>query len=195
MRWIVGLVFVLFAGGSVMNCDEIRESGALSRDEARAAAEKELASRLTFQPTAYREAAAGAVAAEPLSVTRLDVPGQDYLIVPFVRDGATTLIVLIDATDGSFREMSYMRDPGSYPAVTVESARDLVAEKTGKPATAAPARLVWKPSHLSQSPYEPFWEVEVDGTAWFVAQTGEVEDEIREPELMGGGPPPGPASF
>lgn len=42
----------------------------------------------------------------------------------------------------------------------------------------AEARLVWEPNNYSASPFNPYWEVDVNGYIWYITQDGEVIPEV-----------------
>ncbi len=166
----------------------------ISPEQARRAAWSGFADKLPLHPPALRDAASGTTAARPLLVERLDRPNSFYYIVPFTRQGRTTLVVLVDARDGAFKEAAPHASGGPYPAVDEAAARRRLAAAlpgaaAGPDVAQAPADLVWKPSAATQSMYEPLWRFRIAGREWYVDQQGQVLDRIAEPELKGGGPP------
>jgi hypothetical protein len=150
-----------------------------------------LTALLPTQPTSIRRATEGAEPAEALLVERLDRPDNPYYLVPFSRQELMTLVVMLDAHDGHLLRVSAFDTPTRYPPVNEESARSILAGKLGVDVAGgiSPPTLVWKPSHQSQSPYEPLWCFLVGDEDWYVDQTGAVWNEIDEPLLKGGGPP------
>ena len=133
-----------------------------------------------------------ATVTEPLLVKRLDRKDSFYYIVPFNKDTKTTLIVIIDAKTGAFKETSYMKEPMTYPKINKENAKNiLIVFLNDKKATEEILRqeptLVWKPSEQTQSPYEPLWEIHVGSKNWYIDQKGKVYDRIIEIRMKGGG--------
>jgi len=179
----------------------------ITPEQAARHAERGLAGRLPLLPDEYHVAARNASPGEALLVRRIDrsgktgqagnAEGRFYYVVPFEREGRTTLVVLVDAASGRFKEASYLGQPGEYPPVSAARARSLLADAlpdddARAEALAAEPDLVWMPSEQSMSPAEPLWRIEVSGEDWYVDQTGGVHPEITEPTMKGGGPPDRP---
>jgi hypothetical protein len=194
MRSLAILLVAVLLGGTPLECDQGTRGSTLSGEKARQVAQKELASRLAVQPDAYRTAAAGASAADPFLVERLDGSEECYYLVPFRREGETTLVVMLDSRRGDFLGMSYLRQPGPYLPLDEPEARRLLLDWLDSTADRQIAQqskssLVWQPSQQTQSRYEPLWRFEAAGRSWFVDQTGGVWNRIEEPRLKGGVPP------
>jgi len=176
----------------------------ITPEQAQHAAWQGFTAHLAVHPEALRQAGKGAEAATPLKVERLDRPGDFYYIVPFTREGRTTLLVLVDAQTGAFKEAAARSSDRPYPSLDETRARQLLEAALSSPADrqalAKVAKvhpdLAWKPSAPSQSPYEPFWRFRLDGDAgkpgktWYVDALGHTFDQIPEVALKGGGPPP-----
>jgi hypothetical protein len=195
-RHLAHLAWALAAAGAVLvaGASPHEAPALITPEQAQHAAWQGFADKLPLHPAALREAAAGTAAAPPLLVERIDRRGSFYYIVPFTRQGRTTLVVLVDAHDGSFKEAAGRSDPRPYPAIDEARARSILRSAlagTAGSGTMPPGRpnLVWKPSAASQSPYEPIWRFRQDGRTWYVDQQGRLLDQIAEPEMKGGGPP------
>jgi hypothetical protein len=99
------------------------------------------------------EALFGLETGEPQVVSRLDVPGSQYYLVPLLKDGAQVALGRVDAQHGSFLGLSTSR--GDEPAL--QTAQDLGGLLL--PASAIASNLVWKPCKESRSPLEPFHQI------------------------------------
>ena len=139
----------------------------------------------------WQEAARGTVPGEPMLVTRLNFPADHYFIVPMLRDGRATLLLILDATDGSYRESAPV-DP-DHPAspaaararldamladgaVTLEESREPVPIWPGM--TAVFPSLTWRPCLESLSPYLPFLHVNTGNRQLHIRLDGKVFGEI-----------------
>jgi hypothetical protein len=144
---------------------------------------------------AFRVALTDAAAAEPLLVFRFDSKSNPYYIVPFQKSKKVSVLVIVDAVTGRYKQASYLKDAVEYPRVSMDMALESLAAylKIKSPAENVKlleARLIWKPSEQSQSPFEPLWEISAESSVWYVDQHNKVHDRITEPLLKGGGEPP-----
>ncbi|MHC1576622.1 MAG: hypothetical protein ACXQTE_04645, partial [Methanosarcinaceae archaeon] len=80
----------------------------------------------------------------------------------------TTVVVLIDADDGSFKETSWADDPMKYLPVSGAEALELVYSKKNPTATKPVIELV----HRDGSPYYPDWKITINDTVFLVSQDG-----------------------
>ena len=103
---------------------------------------------------------------------------SDYYLIPFVKrvDGQdlTSVVLIVDAAQGYFKEASWVSEPVDYPFVVKQEAIDLVLQKSGSQSEEIKAEMIWQPEKMPSSPYYPFWSVILDGEAWFVT----VEEKV-----------------
>jgi len=170
--------------------------------EASQSAESGLLLRLAAQPAHFRQAARGSEPAKPLLVDRLDEENRFYFLVPFIRDGETTLVVIVDACSGQFQRTSALRPPGVYLPVDAEAAGGILAARLGaeKVGEASFPRLVWKPQlpdlvcAVSNSPLH-----RLDGSRSFAGNRKQSlwqsDDDIRLGELNLHTPSEEPVSY
>jgi hypothetical protein len=104
-------------------------------------------------------------AARAWRTRRLDRPDEDYYLVNFGPDAATTAVATVDAASGEIR--STARLPGAGPHLTVEATQ--AVELAGLDASAA-TELVWRPCRASRSPLYPLWEVRTSTQTVYVDQ-------------------------
>jgi hypothetical protein len=166
----------------------------ISPDQARRDAWQGFAAQLPLYPAPLRQAGEGTAAAEPLLVERLDRPADFYYIVPFARQGRTTLVVLVDARSGRFKEAAHRSEDRPYPSVNAAQARSILLRVLRDPADRQAAErsrpaLVWKPCEPTQSPYEPLWRFQIGTRSWYVDQLGRPLDRLDDLTMKGGGPP------
>ena len=139
----------------------------------------------------WLEAARGTAPGEPMLVTRLNFPADHYFIVPMLRDGRATLLLTLDAYDGSYRESAPVDpDHSASPAaaragldamlaagaVTLEESREPVPLWSSK--TAIFPSLTWRPCLESLSPYLPFLHVNTGNRQLHIRLDGKVFGEI-----------------
>ena len=67
------------------------------------------------------------IAREPIEVDRLD--GPDYYLIPFDKEGNTSLVLVVDKNQGYFKEASWVEKPEKYLPINESEAVDLVLEK------------------------------------------------------------------
>jgi hypothetical protein len=121
----------------------------------------------------FAELFATTVAAEPLFV--VNIAGADYYAVPFFGKSAT-VVVLVDAEDGRFKETSWVRRAVRYLPVSLEHAINLayafMEEQGYKPDLVKSARidLVFR----GLRPYYPDWRFAAEEFVIYVTQSGEV---------------------
>jgi hypothetical protein len=112
--------------------------------------------------------------------------GSDYYAVPFdsavsavsrdATSGGTTVVVLVDAEDGSFKEASWVKTPVEYLPISKEEALKR-AEEALKKAGVDPRtikRWVAELVHMDSTPYYPHWRVTAGGYIVWLAQDGTV---------------------
>ena len=98
------------------------EKQIISADKASKAAISGYDSRSWAFPAEYARAMEGAKPGASLLVERLD-RGAFYYILPFERDGKTTLLIMVAADTGAFQEAVPLSEPGAYPPLTADAAR------------------------------------------------------------------------
>jgi hypothetical protein len=139
----------------------------------------------------WQEAAKDTVPGEPMLVTRLNFPADHHFIVPMLRDGRATLLLTLDAYDGSYRESAPV-DP-DHPASSAAARARLDAmqaegtvmlESSSEPVplwqdtTAVFPSLTWRPCLESLSPYLPFLHVNTGNRQLHIRLDGKVFGEI-----------------
>lgn len=139
----------------------------------------------------WREAAKDTVPGEPILVTRLNFPADHHFIVPMLRAGRATLLVILDGYDGSYRESAPI-DPGQPASPVAAQARveamleQGTAETEGSPepvpvwrdTTAVFPTFTWRPCLESLSPYLPFLHVHTGNRQLHIRLDGKVFGEI-----------------
>ena len=94
----------------------------------------------------------------PLDVE--DANGADYFAVPFV-DSETVVVVLVDATDGHFKEASWVEEPVTYLPVSKAKAWELAMEALEEqgidPSCLEGARVDLV--RVDSNPYYPHWRI------------------------------------
>jgi len=124
----------------------------------------------------------GTVMGNPLLVKDLQ-GGQDYYLVPFDKDGGTSGIIIIDASLGYFKQATWTAQPEKYLPVgkdeLVEKIRPWLDQEPQGAVTmtfsyVANAELHWQAGPYTQSPFKPYWSVEIEGGQWIVDQQGNV---------------------
>lgn len=163
----------------------------LSADEARKSAIDGFMERTWAFPPEYNRAMKDTAAGTPLLVERIDRKDSFYYIVPFERKGKAAVLVMIDAGTGAFKEAAYFAEPSVYLPLSKNEARKKLIDFLGLSATEAESArfvssLVWKPSAVSRSPFEPFWRFTSDGVDRYVDQKGTVHLSIEVPRMKGG---------
>jgi hypothetical protein len=116
---------------------------------------------------------AGGHAGLPLLVTRLDEPDRDYYLVPWEDERGVVLVVQVDASGGEMSSAALLPTPITRIVMSADEARRIVETRLKQRAIGQP-RLVWRPSHESASPLQPFYRVEVEGGETFVGVDGSV---------------------
>ncbi|MDD2336002.1 MAG: hypothetical protein PHD01_05435 [Geobacteraceae bacterium] len=163
----------------------------LSAREARKFAIDGFVERRWAFPPEYSRAMKDTEAGNPLLVERIDRKDSFYYIVPFERKGKASVLVMIDARTGAFKEAAYFAEPTAYLPVSNSEARKKLVDFLGLTATEAESAqfvtsLVWKPSEASQSPFEPFWRFRTGEVDRYVDQKGNVHLSIEAPRMKGG---------
>lgn len=125
---------------------------------------------------------AGTDAGTPLLV--LNETGDDYYAVPFdtpvaamssdVSSGDTTVVVLVDAEEGNFKEASWVSTPVVYLPISQESALKIADGALRKAGLNARTIKRWTAElvHISSTPYYPHWRVLAGGYIVTIAQDG-----------------------
>ncbi len=97
-----------------------------------------------LQDPGFMEAFQDATARSPIYVKRTDKDSCDYYLVPFDKtidqEVLTSLVLIIDANDGYFKEASWVSEPVEYMSSLEEE--DI--------------ELAWEPGEESSSPYYPY---------------------------------------
>jgi hypothetical protein len=110
-----------------------------------------------------------------------NLAGDEYYVVPFtlpneprestVQDDDTVMLVLVDASDGSFQEASWVAQPVEYLPVSEQDAYQIVKRYCEEQGIAlkqqwSDATLVYRQG----SPYYPEWKLTMESVILYVAQ-------------------------
>jgi hypothetical protein len=121
------------------------------------------------------------VSGQALRVDRLDAPASAYYLVLLPSDGRERHVALVDAQTGAVDQHAELA--GDAGPMTVNMEQAIAAAKLGgRPS----ARLVWRPSPASYSPFYPIWEISSAGERRYVDQQGRLWDALP-PSGRGGG--------
>ena len=108
-------------------------------------------------------------------VERLD--GQHpYFLVHFGEPGGRGAAVMVDAMDGSVMARAAVERVEQPWLIKEERAIEIA--NCAEPVA---ARLVWKPSRATRSPFYPLWEVSTASETVWVDQSGRVWRELAPP--------------
>ncbi|GAB2178645.1 hypothetical protein [Dongia sp. agr-C8] len=139
----------------------------------------------------WQAAARNTVPGEPMLVTRLNFPADHHYIVPMLRDGRATLLLTLDAYDGSYRESAPV--DADHPASPAQAQAQLDAmlargsvllDDSREPVplwpdmTAVFPSFTWRPCLESLSPYLPFLHVNTGNRQLHIRMDGKVFGEI-----------------
>lgn len=134
----------------------------------------------------FQAATKGVFSRRPLKVKMLEDPAKFYYLVPLDKSrGKNTLtsaVLVMDGSDFSFKEASWVKTPVKFPNLSKREAITLIKKSTStqafigkrKAPEKARAELVWQPGEISSSPYRPFWRVTIGNNSWFVTEEGSV---------------------
>jgi len=138
------------------------------------AAQHSVSEHLLLSDPEFAQAYTHATPQEPCFVH--DVDGDDYYLVCCAKDTGVTVAFILDAIDGSLKEVSWTTTPVSYLPISKSDAVALLSKTDGntlkqsvqhQPVT---SRLV----HRDSSRYYPEWELHVDKMVYYVNQQGKV---------------------
>lgn len=105
-------------------------------------------------------------------VERLD--GQHpYFLVHFGEPGGRGAAVMVDALDGSLMERAAVERVDQPWLMKEERAVEIASG-----AQPVVARLVWKPSRATRSPFYPLWEISTTSGRMWVDQSGRLWREL-----------------
>ena len=135
----------------------------------RAASEAIRGDRFARHPR-WQEAARDTIPGRPMLVTRLNFPADHHFIVPMLREGRATLLLILDAYDGSYRESAPTIEDQPVSLNAAQARLDTIMRKGvlhtegggGEPVPVWPRTsavfpdLTWRPCLESLSPYLPF---------------------------------------
>ena len=157
------------------------------RDAARAAV---VGGRFARHPR-WQAAAKDSVPGTPMLVTRLNFPADHHYIVPMLRNGRPTLLLILDGYDGRYRESVPVE--AGLPTVPDAAQARLEAmlaqgmtetEGSREPVpvwqrtTAVFPTFTWRPCLESLSPYLPFLHVHTGNRQLHIRLDGKVFGEI-----------------
>ena len=133
----------------------------------------------------FREAFDGSQIREFIKVRRLDDSDLDYYLIPFDKyvkgQFLTYAAIIIDASDGSFRQASWVEEPTRFVQIKKDKALKLLFEKYSYLESIAldNAELVWEPDGVSDSPFYPYWKISfVDNEVYYINQGGEILSNV-----------------
>lgn len=120
----------------------------------------------------------------PVLVMRLDAPGQGYYLIPWQDEQGIVLIVQVDAQNGMMTSASALSAPLQSLTMPPEDARRAASEILGVRVIDEP-RLVWEACRETASPYQPLYQVPIEGGHVFVCMDGSVHRSLT-PFMKGG---------
>ena len=142
------------------------------------------------------------IAGIPLFVKGKD--GRDYYLVPFdtatnvsaqnikanninlrsaTSDANTLVVVLLDASNGSFKEVSWVDAPVKYLPISLEDALVILSKRLEKERSSLAKPYLGRSIdedtmvelvHIDASPYYPVWKIQIGSKTYFVNQQGEL---------------------
>lgn len=133
---------------------------------------------------------------KPLFV--IDIDGNDYYVMPFNipmkaskfqrapgelvdSEEKTTIVILISADDGHFKEASWVEDPVKYLPISKTDAQDMALEVLEKMGIEAESEniddMIIELVHIDSTPYYPDWRVTIEylGIEIFIGQDGTID--------------------
>jgi hypothetical protein len=141
----------------------------------------------------FASAFAKTIPGTPLLIRNLN--GTTYYLIPFILPFQifkpqfqkisqdllvknTIVVVLIDATDGSFKEASWVKTPVKYLPLSKSDAQKLVIEKLKEQGIVLkdPSAILIDLVYRQSSPYYPEWRITIQelGRIFFVSQDGAI---------------------
>jgi hypothetical protein len=142
-----------------------------------------------FETEPYAHLLENTAPADPIYVESIDnSPSKfpNYYLVPFVRNGRTWVVAMVDAELGTFMGATCSENgEDKYPTVSREEAFEIVRKAIEYIGPLQNAKLVWKMCEPLWAPYYPFWAVQADGKTVYVAQDGQLYEELKEKTVMG----------
>jgi hypothetical protein len=113
----------------------------------------------------------------PVLVERLDKPGQSYYLIPWHDPRGVMLIVQVDAQSGLMSSMAFAKAPLKRLTISDNEAQSIVSERLGVRSVGRPT-LVWSPCRESASPFQPFYQVPIEGGQAFVDMLGTLHEHL-----------------
>ena len=114
----------------------------------------------------------------PIRVRGTAENSSDYYLIPFEKYAngqyLISVVLIVDATQGYFKEASWVSVPVDYSLMEKQEAIDLSLQKSGNESEEIDAEMMWGLGKMSSSPYYPFWKVVLSEEVWFVTQEEEV---------------------
>jgi len=83
------------------------------------------------------------------------------------------VVLILDATQGYFREASWVSNPVEYLLMDKQQAIGLVLEKCQNQPEVIEAEMVSEVERMPCCPYYPFWRIVTERETWLVTQSGE----------------------
>lgn len=109
----------------------------------------------------------------PLLVTRLDIAGRDYYLVPWLDGRGIVAVAQIDAQSGVLASAAAFSTPLTRLVMTANDARRAVSDRLGQAVFGEP-ELVWQPCREAASPLQPLYRVSTASGDAFVGVDGSV---------------------
>jgi hypothetical protein len=107
-------------------------------------------------------------------VSRRDPPRGAYYLVVLGDPSAALAIAAVDATSGEVTHWATLSEAGSHPPLDREAAIRRAGGSSRRR-----AELVWRSSHVSQSPLYPFWEIDTGDEVVYVDHAGRVWSSLE----------------
>jgi hypothetical protein len=113
-----------------------------------------------------------------------ELGAQSYFLIPFNKQGGTTGVVMIDAEEGFFEQVTWTDEPAKYLPFSEEEAiakaRALISQPIAGQGIAVEftydfgATLEWQAGPYSQNPFNPYWRITAEGGEWILNQNGTI---------------------
>lgn len=132
----------------------------------------------------FRQAFDGSQIRTFIKVRRTDKCDSSYYLIPFDKyvkgQFLTYAAIIIDASDGSFRQASWVEEPTRFIQITKKKALKLLLEVYPylRNVVVDAAELAWEPQGPSKSPFYPYWRISFGTEVYCITQDGEVRRDV-----------------
>lgn len=186
------ITILILGGGVIMGCYKTYDQrNLISPSEAQKFAFYGIEHHnLHLQQNDYSKVLKDTTSGIPSLVQRIDRKNEFYYLVPLLRGEKVVAVVILDAKNGQFMEMSQVRESEEYFLLQEVEAKEILlhklAQKKWRKKKIISSSLVWQPCEQTQSPYAPLWKFIINKHEFFVSQDKKVFDKLTEPKIFGG---------